>query len=252
MAHLEAYPTPNKRVCMVLVAAVTADTRGDPATGACISASDAAERWLDSKLNFCSRLELDYHANMMVFGTNCYVISRSGRCADVNAWSQNVGKMDAVSIVDAAVIYEHPYTHKKYLLIARNALYVPSMKHHLVPPFILREAGLIVNDTPKCQVQGLVTEEHHSIYSRENDLKIPLSLKGTFSYFNTRAPTLDDLEDPDSIEPVLISPKGPDWNPNTDVYARNEACYLDWRGNIIEEKDREVVLIDDEDSPNGG
>ena len=59
--------------------------------------------------------------------------------------------MDAVPIVDAAVIYDDPYTRKKYLLIARNALHVPSMQHHLVPPFVLREAGLIVNKTPKCQ-----------------------------------------------------------------------------------------------------
>ena len=27
----------------------------------------------------------------------------------------------------------------------RNALYVPSMPHNLIPPFIMREAGIVVN-----------------------------------------------------------------------------------------------------------
>ena len=98
--------------------------------------------------------------------------------------------MDAVPIVDAAVLFEHPHTFKKYLLITRNVLYVPSMKHHLVPPFILRESGLVVNETPKCQVQGYVTAEYYSIYSEELGLRIPQSLKGTFYYFDTRAPTV--------------------------------------------------------------
>jgi hypothetical protein len=41
---------------------------------------------------------------------------------------------------------------KTYLLIVRNALHVPSMQHNLIPPFIMREAGLVVNDVPKMQV----------------------------------------------------------------------------------------------------
>ena len=57
--------------------------------------------------------------------------------------------MTAVPIVDAAVAYEFQYTLKTCILVVKNALDVPSMNHNLAPPFILQEAGLIVNDVPK-------------------------------------------------------------------------------------------------------
>ena len=52
-----------------------------------------------------------------------------------------------VPIFDAAVAYDYPWSQSTYILITRNILSVPSMDHNLIPPFILREAGLTVNDT---------------------------------------------------------------------------------------------------------
>ena len=52
------------------------------------------------------------------------------------------------------------HTHKTYLLVARNALYVPSMQNNLLPPFILREAGLHVNDVPKIHVSSPTIDDH--------------------------------------------------------------------------------------------
>ena len=83
------------------------------------------------------RSDFDSHANMIVVGKECYIISRSGRHAEVNAFSQEVGRMDHVPIIDAAVAYDCPFTNVTYILIARNVLYVPSMTHNFIPPFIL-------------------------------------------------------------------------------------------------------------------
>ena len=52
-------------------------------------------------------------------------------------------------VVDAMIVYEGEYSGKLYFLVARNALYVESVDHNLIPPFILREVGLIVNERPK-------------------------------------------------------------------------------------------------------
>jgi hypothetical protein len=73
--------------------------------------------------------------------------AESGTTATVRVFSPD---MDAIetSIVNCAFRYDCTYTNKTYILVAHNALYVPTMDHNLIPPFILREAGLIVNETP--------------------------------------------------------------------------------------------------------
>ena len=68
---------------------------------------------------------------------------------------------------------------------------------------------------------------------------------GIFSYFPSRKPNDKDLED---CKFVLLTPDGPEWNPHSDSYARNEEQYLDWKGEIIPPKDRQHVLIEDSDS----
>ena len=97
-----------------------------------------------------SRTELDSHANMPVVGRNAFIISDTGKVADINAFTPDYDSM-LIKIVDAAVRYECPYSGKMTMLVLRNALHVPSMKNNLVPPFIMREAGIKVNDTPKIQ-----------------------------------------------------------------------------------------------------
>ena len=94
-----------------------------------------------------------------------------------------------IKVVDAAVQYDCEHTGETYTLVLRNALHVPSMKHNLLPPFISRQAGMVVNDTPKIQVNE-PTIDDHSIAFSETGFQIPLSLWGIFSYFPTSKPTV--------------------------------------------------------------
>ena len=93
--------------------------------------------------------ELDSHANMVEIGSQGTIIHRTGRYADVNAFSSDVGKMSSVPIVDAAIAYDCPFSGRTILMVASNALYVDSMDHNLVPPFIMRKAGLEVDEQVK-------------------------------------------------------------------------------------------------------
>jgi hypothetical protein len=52
-----------------------------------------------------------------------------------------------VSLVDAAVRYDRD--GRVYILLIRNALYVPSLDHSLLPPYMIREAGVIVKRHPE-------------------------------------------------------------------------------------------------------
>jgi hypothetical protein len=124
-------------------------------------------------------------------GKHCHIISDSGLTADVSAFSDEVGSMLKVPIVDTLIVFECPYTGKIFLLIARNVLYVESMDHNLIPPFILREAGLICNE--RSLIHSFPPKkENHSIIDPKSNLHICLELDGVFSKFESRSPTNSD------------------------------------------------------------
>jgi hypothetical protein len=203
---------PNAHISALIVASITDDE------------DDNEDMQLDS------RTDLDSHANMFVASKPAYILADSGKTATVQAFSPVIIPIET-RIVDCAFLYEYPYTNKMYILVAYNALYVPTMTHNLVPPFLLREAGLIVNETPKIQVVNPDISDH-SIYFDGAKLRVPLALWGIFSYFPTRRPTIQELHNNEN-EVLLISPDG-NWNPQTDVFARNEENMLDHLGNISE------------------
>jgi hypothetical protein len=122
-----------------------------------------------------------------VVGRNAYVMSDAGRIADVNPFTPDYDPMQ-IPIVDAAVRHDCPYDGQMCILVLQNALHVPSMKNNLVPPFVMREAGIRANDTPKIQTIE-PTKEDHSMHFPDTDFRIPLSLWGMFSYFITSKPT---------------------------------------------------------------
>ncbi len=96
----------------------------------------------------------------------------------VNAFASAVGSLKQVPLVDAAIVYEDNNS-QQYLLVFYNALYIPSMENHLIPPFILREAGLRVDETPKIQSTD-PGEKTHTIYDPGTGLRIHLGLHGIF------------------------------------------------------------------------
>ena len=90
-----------------------------------------------------SRTELDSHANMAVVGKHCYILSESGKTTDVQPFSPDYKAMTC-QIVDAAIQYDDPFTGQPYILVIRDALHVPTMGNNLIPPFMMREAGIQV------------------------------------------------------------------------------------------------------------
>ena len=88
------------------------------------------------------------HANMPVIGRNAYILSKIGETVDVAPFTPDY-KPISVELVDAALKYECPYSGEVKILIIRRGLYVPSMTHYPLPPFMLREAGIHINEVPK-------------------------------------------------------------------------------------------------------
>ena len=118
-------------------------------------------------MNESSRTELDSHSNMPVIGKNAYILSKIGETVDVAHFTPDY-KPIRVELVDAALKYECPYSGETKILLIRSGLYVPSMSNNLLPPFMLREAQITINEDPKIHVSS-PTEEHHSIMFQETN-----------------------------------------------------------------------------------
>ena len=138
-----------------------------------------------------SCMELDSHANMPVVGKNAYVLADTGRTCDVYAFTPNYEPIE-VPIVDAALLYQCPYKGTSHILVIRNCLHVPTMTNNLIPPFIMREAGVEINDQPKIHTKDPGVEDH-SIYFPEAEFHITLSLNGVFSGFTMSKPDVTTL-----------------------------------------------------------
>ena len=177
------------------------------------------------------RTELDSHANMVVLGRNAFIFDRvSNQTCEVMPFDPSLGSAHDVPIIDGAIAYECPYNHKTFILIFKNALHVPSLEHNLIPPFILREAGIKVNDTAKIH-KSEPSNEDHSIIIEDESLTIPLQLNGIFSYFHSRCPTIDEINHSPSI---IMTPDSITWDPYSDHFAINEESMLDHEGKMMD------------------
>ena len=160
--------------------------------------------------------------------------------------------MTAVPIVDAAVAYDCPYKLKTYILVVNNALQVPSMNHNLVSPFILQEAGLIVNDVPKIQTrQENLTNETHCIVSKDDgdnngtNLFIHMKLDGIFLYFPTRKLTMNELKNCEYIETVYLIPDAARWDRYDEEYADLEDRLIYFRIELVPRQTKRRKILDD-------
>ena len=97
-----------------------------------------------------------------------------------------------------------------------------------------------------CQTKEFVepTADDHTIQDTESGLFIPLSLDGTFSTFNTRKHTDDDILN--GIV-VVITPEGSSWNPYCDSYDENKDSMTNAVGDLLPSKYIHRELIMDED-----
>ena len=168
--------------------------------------------------NSVSRTELESHANMVCLGRHALIIEDTGETVDVKPFTPDYNTLQKFPFVTGAILTECVFTGKTRIFIFHNALSVLAMDHNLVPPFILQEVGLIVNDTPKIHVKDPSVEDHTVFFPRY-DVRIPLSLNGIFSCFPSSKPSIDDMDICEDI--FLMTPKGT-WNTHTDAYAQNK------------------------------
>ena len=121
------------------------------------------------------RLELDSHADSLVVGRGAHVLEYTGRKVTVSGFTDVLGEPMLVDVVHVLITYDCPVTGNSYPMMISNALLVLSVDCCLINPFMMRLAGVQVDE---CQKFLFPTPSvvNHPIYFPEIDLQIPLML----------------------------------------------------------------------------
>ena len=101
---------PGKREPESKVVEATVPERIFPYVIASVGESDDAS--ITDAENIVSRTEFDSHANMIVVSKNAHIINFTGKKANVQPYNPNYDPQE-IPIVDAAVLYECPYSGGK-------------------------------------------------------------------------------------------------------------------------------------------
>ena len=101
-------------------------------------------------------------------------------------------------------------------------MYIPELEINLLPPSVVRESGIQIDECPKFQTVN-PTVNNHMFISTYNP-QIPFKLMNTFSYFETCRPTMKELQ---TCDKVFITPDSLKWNPYNHHCAINEEIMLD-------------------------
>ena len=112
----------------------------------------------------------------------------------VSGFTIDLGKPLCVPVVNAVVAYDCEFTEETYILLIYNALHMKSMEVNLIPPFMLRLAGLEVNECPKF-ISNKPVLEHHSVFFSKDDIRLPFKIEGVVSYLPMRPPDTSEMSD---------------------------------------------------------
>jgi len=185
------------------------------------------------------QVELDSHAEQSCVSELCaLIIHRHERTCTVYGYDGGEGRV--LDIVDAVLMYTDPSTGDKWMLVLNQALCVPGLQHPLLCSNQVRMNDIRVNDEPKVLVLN-PTEYHHAIAiktpdgnERVDELIIPLSLSGVFSYFEGTKPTAEQWTSAHPDWCLHLTYDAPEWEPRELSLAEDEAAMTGIDGQPVE------------------
>ena len=77
----------------------------------------------DSSINY-NKLELDSHADTIVLGSNCIILSHTGRECDVSPYTEAYNAITDVPIVTGATAWTCPETGDTLILVFHESLWM--------------------------------------------------------------------------------------------------------------------------------
>jgi hypothetical protein len=144
----------------------------------------------------------------------------------------------ALKKVSAGMSYDVPGSGRVVIIIVHQAINLPHLPHNLLNPMQMRWNDAVVNETPKFQCVNPTNLSHTITVKGENindELIIPLDLRGVVSCFTTRQPTQEEFDTCDRYELTYESPV---YDPSGSSYAEQEAAMMDSRGQLKVAEDK--------------
>lgn len=163
--------------------------------------------------------ELDSHADTSVAGANFRILYDTGEYATVHSFSSENKPFDKIPIGTAATAWTDRRGQTYILRLNQALLFGDRLDHSLLCPNQLRFFGHKVDDVP---VQFDHTSTH-SIHLRselpdDNEVTLPLMIKGVVSYFTSHYPTTNEL---DTCPHINLTSDVP-WDPNSPHFENIE------------------------------
>ena len=156
------------------------------------------------------RIELDSHADTIVLGANCVVLSHTGQTCEVMPYSDTYNAITDVPVVTGATLWTSPHDGDEYILIFNEALWMgDTLQHTLVNPNQLRAYSTTIQDNP--------FSSSPLSFDPANGPVIPLTTMGTIIFCTTRPPSDQELS---SLPHITLSPSAT-WDPHNVVFPSN-------------------------------
>ena len=165
-----------------------------------------------------AKCELDSHADTCVAGPNCIILEYTDQLVNVSAFTDIHETFNDVPIVTAATAYDDPADGTTYILILNQAIYMgDKISNTLLCPNQMRFYGIIMDDVP-LHLAPASQPSTHSIYCQEDNLRLPLELKGVISGLSTRTPTEEEVV---TCKWITLTDENI-WDPHSDAFTYNE------------------------------
>ena len=131
-------------------------------------------------------IKLDSHADTIVLGANCVILSHTGQSCKLMPYSDTYDAITDVPVVTGATLWTSPHDRDKFILIFNEALWMgDTLQHTVVNPNQLRAYGTTIQDNPFASSP--------LNFEPPTSPNIPLMTMGTIIYCNTRAPSDHEL-----------------------------------------------------------
>ena len=147
-------------------------------------------------------IELDTHADTTVLGSNCIILSYTGKECEVSPYSSEYEAVWNVPVVTGATVWTNLTGGTACLLVFHESLWMgDKLDHTLVNPNQLRAYGVSVQDNPFDTKPLSITTD---------DASVELYSEGMIICGDTRTPTESKL----GQLPWLILTSPHDWDPH--------------------------------------
>jgi len=152
--------------------------------------------------------EIDNHADTTCFGKNFRVFLFTSEVCSVSPYLSEYDSINDIPICTAATAVDLDTGETIILEFGQGLWFGDRMTHSLINPNQCRAYGLSVCDDP--------TDKHRIIGMELSDnYFLPFRMRGTTCYFESRSPTIEELE---SCQTFKISDDN-DWDPTAEMFV---------------------------------